>query len=128
MRGKVNGQGLLGFGIIVGLLLAGELLSRGLNLILPGNLTGLLLLFLALVLGIIKLEQVEEAATWLLNNLMLFFIPFNVGLITQWEVLKREGWIMLLSLFLSTLLVLGITAKTVEFFGKRGEEQVGRTE
>ncbi len=123
-----NNQGLVGFGIIMVFLLAGEFLSRWLNLVLPGNLTALVLLFLALVMGIIKLEQVERAATWLLNNLMLFFIPLNASLVLQWDVLKKEGLVMLASLFISTLLVMAVTAKTVEIFGKKGEQHVERVD
>ncbi|MDA8235574.1 MAG: CidA/LrgA family protein [Clostridia bacterium] len=128
MKTGWNNQGLVGFGIIMVFLLAGEFLSRWLNLVLPGNLTALVLLFLALVMGIIKLEQVERAATWLLNNLMLFFIPLNASLVLQWDVLKKEGLVMLASLFISTLLVMAVTAKTVEIFGKKGEQHVERVD
>ncbi|MHB8171322.1 MAG: CidA/LrgA family protein [Thermincolia bacterium] len=128
MKNGWNNQGLVGFGFIMLFLLVGEFLTRWLNLVLPGNLIALLLLFLALVLGIIKLEQVEQAASWLLNNLMLFFIPLNASLVLQWDVLKKEGLVMLASLFISTLMVMAVTAKTVEIFGKKGEQQVERSD
>ncbi|WP_049771622.1 MULTISPECIES: CidA/LrgA family protein [Thermincola] len=98
----------------------GEFITRATHLILPGNLTGLLLLFLSLVLGIVKLEQVEDAANLLLDNMMSFFIPLNVGLITILPLLKKEGMQVLITLLATTVLVMVVTAKVIEFMDKGG--------
>lgn len=108
----------------------GELLSRAFNLVLPGNLVGLLLLFLCLITGIIKVRQVEEATDLLLNNMMLLFIPLNVGLMTIFPLLKRDWLAIITSLLLSTVLVMLITGKVVELINKRkgdSSEPVGKT-
>ncbi|GAB4265606.1 CidA/LrgA family protein [Thermincola ferriacetica] len=98
----------------------GEFITRATHLILPGNLTGLLLLFLSLVLGIVKLEQVEDAANLLLDNMMSFFIPLNVGLITILPLLKKEGLQVLITLLATTVLVMVVTAKVIEFMDRGG--------
>lgn len=103
-----------GFVILLFMQGLGTFLSNQFQLILPGNLTGLLLLFLALVIKIVKLEQVEGAASLLLDNIMVLFIPLNVGLITVLPRLKQEWVAILTSLLASTILVMVVTAKVVE--------------
>lgn len=116
---KVTGSALEGLGIIFLVLLIGEILSRWLNLPLPGNLTGLLLLFLALVLRLIKLDQVEATAKLLLDNLMLFFIPINVGMLFNLDILADNWVILLVSVVVSTLAAMAVTAGVVQASERR---------
>ncbi len=102
----------------------GEWITRTTNLILPGNLTGLLLLFLSLVLGIVKLEQVEDTANLLLDNMMGLFIPLNVGLITVLPLLKQDGLKIFITLLATTILVMVVTAKVIELLDKGGGADV----
>lgn len=114
-----------GFVIILFMQSLGTFLSDYYNLILPGNLTGLVLLFMSLQLKLVKLEAVEEAAGLLLDNMMALFIPLNVGLITILPQLKQEWQAILASLLLSTIIVMAVTAKTVEITeGRRGRAKL----
>lgn len=103
-----------GFVIILLMQSLGTFLSNYFNLILPGNLTGLLLLFLILLFRVVKLEQVEGAANLLLDNMMALFIPLNVGLVTILPKLKQEWLAIMISLLASTIIVMVVTAKVVE--------------
>lgn len=103
-----------GFVILLFMQSLGMFLSNQFKLILPGNLTGLLLLFLALVFKIVRLEQVEDAANLLLDNMMVLFIPLNVGLMTVLPILKQQWVAIITSLLASTILVMVVTAKVVE--------------
>ncbi|PKM41921.1 MAG: hypothetical protein CVV03_11035 [Firmicutes bacterium HGW-Firmicutes-8] len=103
-----------GFVIILLMQSLGTFLSNYFNLILPGNLTGLLLLFLILLFRVVKLEQVEGAANLLLDNMMVLFIPLNVGLVTILPKLKQEWLAIMISLLASTIIVMVVTAKVVE--------------
>lgn len=103
-----------GFVIIIFMQSLGTFLAKQFDLILPGNLVGLLLLFFALVFRIIKLEMVEGAARLLMNNMMVLFIPLNVGLITILPKLQQEGLAILVSLLASTVIVMIVSAKAVE--------------
>jgi holin-like protein len=58
---------------------------------LPGNLVGMLLLLALLRLGVVRLEQVQDAATLLLQHLNLFFIPLAVGLMAWGGLLGASG-------------------------------------
>ena len=59
----------------------GGYLKEWLNLPLPGTLVGMILLFLLLCSGIIKLNWVEQGAAVLIGELLLFFIPSAIGVI-----------------------------------------------
>lgn len=113
-----------GFTILTAAYFGGELLSEVFNFPLPGNLTGLLLMFLALLTGVVKEEQIKDAANFLLDNMMLFFIPLNVGLMTIFPLLKEEGLAMLLALIISTVLVMVITAYTAEGLRRLAPEKL----
>ncbi|WP_083542474.1 CidA/LrgA family protein [Kribbia dieselivorans] len=85
--------------MIVGLLvlllcqLAGELLSRALDLPVPGPVIGMLLLLLVLfVRGERGLPQVERAAEGVLDELPLLFIPAGVGVIGYLGLI-RDQWL-----------------------------------
>ena len=49
---------------------------------------GLVLLFIALMTGLVKLPQVHEAARFLIEIMPLMFIPAGVGLIDSWGELR----------------------------------------
>ncbi len=103
-----------GFVILMFMQSLGTFLSNHFKLVLPGNLTGLLLMFLALLFRIVRLDQVEEAANLLLDNMMVLFIPLNVGLMTILPRLKQEWVAIGTSLLASTVIVMAVTAKAVE--------------
>ncbi len=103
-----------GFVILLLMQSIGTFLSNHFSLILPGNLTGLLLLFLALLFRIVRLEQVEGAARLLLDNMMVLFLPLNVGLVTILPSIRQELLAIIISLLASTVIVMVVTAKAVE--------------
>lgn len=104
-----------GFGILAGLYLLGELLSQWLGLFLPGSLVGMLLLTLLLWSGILKLEQVEKVADYLLRHLILLFLPSSVGIMVYANIMSGEAVEIILTALLSTLAVLVVTGKTVDW-------------
>ena len=60
---------------------AGELLKYVIPLPVPASIYGLLLLLLALVTGILRLESVKETSKFLIEIMPLMFIPAAVGLL-----------------------------------------------
>lgn len=114
-----------GLAIILLMQCLGTFLSNYFKLILPGNLTGLLLLFVGMFFKLIRLEMVEPAARLLLDNMMLLFVPLNVGLITILPKLKEEWLAIIMSVLISTILVMVVSAKAVEYT-ERGRKHVKR--
>lgn len=80
----------------------------------PGSMFGLVLLFTALLLKIVKLEWVEKGANWLMAELLLFFIPSAVGIVNYDEILSLQGAEIVILIGISTILVMGMTAWIAE--------------
>ena len=95
---------------LLGFQLAGEVIARALNLPLPGPVLGMLLLFAVLLVRDSTPEMLQKTAHGLLRHLSLLFVPAGVGIMTHLALLEREWLPTLLTLVLSTLLTLAITA------------------
>lgn len=81
-------------------------LAKATGLPIPGNVLGVLLLFALLCLGVIKLEQVQLAADFLLKHLVFFFAAVAVGLMEWGSVFYDYGLILLAAIVLSAVLPL----------------------
>ncbi|MGZ9584219.1 CidA/LrgA family protein [Paenibacillus marinisediminis] len=107
----------LGFIILFGFNAAGVWLHQSLHIPLPGNVLGLVLFIAALMLKVIRLEWVERSSEFLLKHMLLFFIPYVVGIIAFFPVIKAHWFSMFAAIIGSTLAVLfatGYTAKKLQ--------------
>lgn len=95
---------------------AGTLLSKWLHIPLPGNLTGMLLLTLALCMGWIRMDWVEQVSGLLVRHMMLFFVPIIVGVSAYIKLIAKDPWSILLSLLLGPVLVMLVTGKLVQWY------------
>nr|WP_257791357.1 CidA/LrgA family protein [Christiangramia fulva] len=84
----------------------------------PGSIVGMLVLFISLQLKIVPLHWVKPASDFLLKYLALFFVPFGVGLMEYFNLIKNNLMGMLGAIFLSTLFTLWITAWIFKQFKK----------
>ncbi|WP_138416722.1 CidA/LrgA family protein [Aquibacillus sediminis] len=80
------------------------------HLPIPASMIGLVLLFLALSLHIIKLEWVEKGGNWLLAELLLFFVPSAVGVVNYNEMFSLQGLTTVIIIGVSTFIVMATTA------------------
>ena len=76
------------FLIILVISFVGELLKYLLPLPIPASIYGMVLLFIGLMTGLIKLEAVKESGIFLIEIMPVMFIPAGVGLMTSWETLQ----------------------------------------
>lgn len=76
------------FFIILAVSFLGELLRYLLPLPIPASIYGMLLLFVFLLTGIIKLDAVRETGQFFVQIMPVMFIPAGVGLLTSWSKLK----------------------------------------
>lgn len=111
------------FGIIIGLFVIGELINKYLYIPIPGNIIGMLLLFVSLRLKIIKIEMIEEVSNFLLNHLAFFFIPPGVALIASLDKLSSIWIGFLVITIITTTIVMGVTGISVQQVLKRGREK-----
>ncbi|PYG88767.1 holin-like protein [Ruminiclostridium sufflavum DSM 19573] len=107
------------FLIVLIICFLGEVLNKVVHIPLPGSIIGMLLLFVCLLLGIIKLEMIEEISRFLLDHLAFFFIPAGVGLIAYAGILKRNLIPILVICFATTFLVMIVTGWTVQIIKRR---------
>ncbi len=98
-----------GFALLLLFQLFGEALSRGFDLPIPGNVMGMGLLLLALMLNIVKLQWLEEAAELLLSHLALFFVPAGVGVMVYGDLIAAEWLPISVATVLSTFVVMAVT-------------------
>lgn len=93
---------------------AGELLKFVIPLPVPASIYGLLLLLLALVTGILRLESVKETSKFLIEIMPLMFIPAAVGLLESREALSGILIQVLTATVVSTVLVMGVSGMVTQ--------------
>lgn len=105
--------------IILLMCLTGELTTRLFHLPVPGNVIGMVLLFVLLFTKTIKLEMVETVSDSLLNHLALFFLPAGVGLMTCFTLIKDKLIPFILLLVITTIIVMAATGHTIQQIKRR---------
>ena len=108
------------FLIILGFTLTGEALQRVIPLPIPASVYGLALLFTALCLKIVKVEQVRDTGTFLTSILPLLFVSPAVGIVDDWALIRNNLLPILLLLVGSTVLTFGIGGRIAQRFLKKG--------
>ena len=68
---------------------AGEVLKLALPFPVPGSIYGMLLLFIALCTGVIRLEHVRETGLFLVEIMPILFVSAGVGLMDSWGDLRK---------------------------------------
>lgn len=107
------------FCIILGFTLAGEVLQRIIPLPIPAAVYGLVLLFLALCLKLVKVTQVKDAGSFLTSLLPLLFVSPTVGILDCWTLIQPRILTIALLLIASTCLVFGIGGLVTQALGKK---------
>lgn len=97
----------------------GKWLVEALNLVLPGSIMGLILLWLCLFFNIIKVEWIEAGAGFLLMYLTLFFIPTTIGVIDYPELLSGAGLYLMLAVVISTLFAIAVAGVSTKYLEKK---------
>lgn len=100
-------------------LVIGEFLKYTFNLTIAGNIIGMILIFFALKLKIIKLETVKPASDKLVRYMVLFFVPYGVGMMVYYEVIKAHWLSILIATVISTILTLFVTGIIQQTFEKK---------
>lgn len=109
------------FSIIIMFSCIGELLNKWLPLPVPGSIYGIVLLFLSLQFKLISLSQVKEVGKFLIEIMPIMFIPAATGLIDIWPVLKTNFIAYIIIVVVSTILVMGISGKVVDWMVNKHE-------
>lgn len=92
--------------VIGAIILISKVIELLMPFTMPSSVIGLVLLFVALCLKIVKLEQVEKVGDALVDNIGLFFVPAGISVINSFELLKANFVLDILLIFISTVLLL----------------------
>lgn len=102
------------FLIILAVSFLGEVLRYVLPLPIPASIYGLVLMFAALELGIIKLDSVRETGKFLIEIMPMMFIPAGVGLLDAWGKLSPVLLPLVVIVIVSTIVVMGISGRVTQ--------------
>ncbi|HEY5762173.1 MAG TPA: CidA/LrgA family protein [Rhodocyclaceae bacterium] len=105
--------------------LVGEVISRVLELPVPGPVIGMALLFATLLLRESFAEPLRETAQTLLQHLSLLFVPAGVGIMLHFHRVGAEWLPLAVSLIVSTVLAIAVTALVLQLLA-RGSQTADR--
>ena len=102
------------FVIILFISFIGEALKYVLPLPIPASIYGLVLMFVLLETKVLKVEAVQDAGKFLIEIMPMMFIPAGVGLLNAWGTLKPVLIPVIVILFASTIVVMGVSGKVTQ--------------
>ena len=109
--------------VIFGFTFAGELLHSLLPLPIPAAIYGLLLLLAALILGIVKPEQVKDTGNFLIAIMAPLFISPAVNLLASWGLIANQIVPIAVITFVSTVVVFAAAGIVTQLLLKKKEEE-----
>jgi holin-like protein len=123
-------QYLRSFILIYLCLYAGIAIASLLPITIPGSIIGMLILFVLLSLQILPAKWVKPSCHLLIRYMALLFVPIGVGVMQYYSVLKAQFGPVVVSCFISTLVVLVIVSWSSHLVhGERkviGEKEAGK--
>lgn len=104
----------------MGFTLLGEALQRLIPLPIPASVYGLVLLFAALCLKIVKVDQIKEVGGFLTSILPVLFVSPAVGIVDCWALIQPNLLTLVLLILASTAVTFGVAGKVTQLFTKKG--------
>jgi holin-like protein len=114
LRALLRHSKLLQIGLIVLFSLAGQELAGSLGLPIPGGVLGLVLVLGLLVSGRLQVHAMRRGASWLLGEMLLFFVPAVMSVLDHHEFLGVLGLKLLAAIVAGTAMVMVGTALTID--------------
>lgn len=81
----------------------------------PASVIGMILLFICLLTGILKIEHIQDKSDFLLSNMAFFFIPAGVSMINYLDILKNNALKLVLICVITTIITFFVTSCSVHF-------------
>ena len=101
--------------------LIGQALEHWIPLPVPAAIYGFVLLFLALSTGILKQEQIQETADFLISCMGILFVAPAVNILTYYDVIAPQLAKVCLVVVLSTAVVFAVSGWVTQQLRKKGE-------
>lgn len=97
----------------------GTWIQQYFGLFIPGSVIGLILMFILLLTGIVRTTWIEDGARFMMNHLVLFFIPTTVGILDYYYLFVGKGIFLVLITMVSTFFVMACSGFVSEAIAKR---------
>lgn len=114
VRSALRRSRLLQVALIVVFALLGQVMAQASGLPVPGGVIGMALVLLLLATRRLRVRNVQRGASWLLGEMLLFFVPAVMSLLDHREFLGVLGVKLLAVILLGTALVMAGTALTID--------------
>lgn len=105
--------------IIMGVLYLSNVIKEVSNMPIPATVLGMVIMLILLLCNIVKPENIETVANFLLDNLTFLFVPGGVGLITSFGLIKGQVTKILIVAIITTAITVAVTGFTVNLLNKQ---------
>ena len=110
----------LQFLIIMVFAFVGELLHYFIPLPIPASIYGIVLLFLALELKVVKVSDIEQTSSFLIAIMPLMFLPPAVGVIESWDLIQGAWLPYVVVTVVSTVVVMAVSGRVTQRIIRKG--------
>lgn len=100
----------------------GELCNLLLPLPVPGSVYGMVLMFVALVTGLVKEEQIKETADFLLITMPIMFVGPSVGVMENYADLSSHLFVFAIVVLVTTFFIMALTGLISQILLNRGSK------
>lgn len=101
-------------GIIFSICWIAQIIESMLPIDFPASVIGMIMLFLLLLTGWLKVDHIREKSDFLLSNMAFFFIPAGVSIINYFDVLKNCVLQLIFICVVSTVITFAVTAYSMK--------------
>ena len=108
------------FLIITVFAFAGELLHHFIPLPIPASIYGIVLLFIALELKLLKVDDIKETSSFLIAIMPIMSLPPAVGIVESWTLIKGSWLPYVLVVVVSTVVVMGVSGRVTQRIVRKG--------
>src|SRR5699024_5064750 len=105
--------------LLFGFYYIGVFIQQSLGLFIPGSVIGLVIMFICLTTGIVRVNWISAGARVMVTHLALFFIPATVGLLNYYKMFAGKGSLLLVITIISSILVMGVSGFVSERLAKK---------
>lgn len=98
----------------------GELLHYFIPLPIPASIYGIVLLFLALELKVVKVSDIEQTSSFLIAIMPLMFLPPAVGVIESWDLIQGAWLPYVVVTVVSTVVVMAVSGRVTQRIIRKG--------
>ena len=112
--------------VIIGITFVGELLKYMLPLPIPASIYGMVIMFIGLMTGFIKLDAVKDVGKFLIEIMPVMFIPAGVGLMSSWSVLKPLLLPVSIITVVTIITVMGAAGRTSQWVIRRDRKRAAK--